>query len=66
MPVINRDSNNDNNNNDRNLTDIRTEFEALKIFRMKELCHLRQKVKKLCIEEVNSRKEKYNDILSAH
>ena len=48
---FNRDSNNDNNNGE-NLTDIRTEFEALKTFLMEELYHLRQKVKKLNILEV--------------
>ena len=62
---VNKDSNNDNNNGE-DLTDIRTEFEALKTFLMDELYHLRQQVKKLNIEEVNSGKERYNDFLPNH
>ena len=49
--TVNRDSNND----------IRTEFEALRAFLIEELYHLRQQVKKLNMEEVNSGKERYND-----
>ena len=61
MPV-NRDSNNDNNSGE-NLTYIRTEFET---FPMEELQHLRQQVKKLNIEEVNSGKGRYSDFLPNH
>ena len=59
MPVINRDSNNDNNN-DENLSNVRNEFETLKIFLVEELYQLRQQVKKLNIEEVNFEKDRYN------
>ena len=65
MFIKNRDSNNDNNNS-KNLTDIRTEFEALKTFLMKELCHLKQQVKKLNIEQVSSGKERYKDIFQTY
>ena len=64
MPV-NRDLNNDNNNGE-NLTYIRTEFEALTTFPMEELYHLRQQVKKLNIEEVNSGKGRNNGFLPNH
>ena len=59
MPVINRDSNNDNNNGE-NLSNVRNEFEALKTFLVEELYQLRQQVKKLNIEEVNFEKDRYN------
>ena len=62
----NDNSNNINNNNSKNLTDIRFEFEALRTFFMEELYHLRQQVKKLKMEEVNSGKERYHDFLPNH
>ena len=63
--TVNRNSNNDNNNVE-NLIDVKSEFEALKTFLMEELYHLRQQVKKLNIEEVNSGIERYNDFLPNH
>ena len=45
---------------------MRTEFEALWTFLMGELYHLRQQVKKLKMEEVNSGKERYHDFLPNH
>ena len=50
---VNRDSYNDNDNG-KNLKDIRTEFKALKAILMEELYHLRQQVKELNMEKVNS------------
>ena len=43
-----------------------TEIEELKTFLVEELYQLRQKVKKLNIEEVNSGKERYNYFLMNH
>ena len=54
MPA-NGDSSNDN---DENLTDIRIEFEALKTFLWRS-DSLRNNIKKLNIEEVNSGKERH-------
>ena len=62
---VNRDSYNDNNNG-KNLKDIRTEFKALKAILMEELYHLRQQVKELNMEKVNSEKGRYNNFLPNH
>ena len=56
---MNRDSNNENKTG-KNLTDIRTEFEGLKTILIEDLCRLRQQLKKISIEKVNTGKDIMN------